>query len=326
MKNIRDIPLVNAHTHAAMVAFRGIAEDLPLQVWLEKHVWPAEKKHVRPDFVYKNAKKAIREMRKNGIEAFCDMYFFEDEVARAAKELKMRAVIGEGLLDFFTPSAKNFDEGLEITEKLLKKYKNDKYVSVAVAPHSIYAVSQNNLVKAKKLAEKYKAIFHIHLAETKAEFDECKKKNGCSPVEYLDKLKILDNKALLAHCVWLTDVDIKILSERKANVAHCPLSNLKLGSGIAPIFKMVEAGVNVCLGTDGAASSNRLDIWEAGKFAALLQKGITSDPTQIPAKCAMEMMSVNGIKAFGLEEINGRSNRDILREIGETKDFSYLYN
>ena len=320
------LPLINAHTHAAMVAFRGQAEDLPLQVWLEKHIWPAEAKHVNPKFIYEHAKKAIKEMKKNGIAAFCDMYFFEDEVARAAKELKIYVVIGEVILDFPTPGAKNADEALEITEKLLKKYKNDKYVKVAVAPHSIYAVSKENLIKAKKLAKKYNAPFHIHLAETKVEFNECKKKNKCTPVEYLDRLGIVDSKAILAHCIWVTDKDIEILAKRKANVVHCPLSNLKLGSGIAPVAKMIKAGVNVCLGTDGAASSNRLDIWEAGKIAALLQKGIIGNPTEIPAKMAVEMMTINGLRALGIKKIGGKLLKDIKRNINNTKDFSCIYH
>lgn len=265
-------------------------------------------------------------MRKNGIEAFCDMYFFEEEVARAASEFKMHVVIGEVILDFPTPSAKNADEALQITEKLLKKYKNDKYVSVAVAPHSIYTVSKENLIKAKKLAKKYNAPIHIHLAETKFEFDECMKKNKCTPVEYLDKLKVLDSRSILAHCVWLTDKDIKILAKRKANVVHCPLSNLKLGSGIAPVAKMIKEGVNVCLGTDGAASSNRLDIWEAGKFAALLQKGITNDPTQITARTAIEMMTINGMRTLGLGRINGITQAQARKNLNDIKEFSFLYN
>ena len=312
------LPLVNVHTHAAMVAFRGMAEDLPLKTWLEDHIWPAEKKYVNPGFVYKNAKKAIREMKKNGIGAFCDMYFFASEVARAAKEMKMPVVIGEVILDFPTASYKNADEAFVIVEKQLKKFKNDRYVKVAVAPHSIYAVSRENLLKAKKLAEKYNAPIHIHLSETKFEFDECKKKNKCTPVEYLDKLGILNSKSILAHCVWLTDKDIKILSKRKANVVHCPLSNLKLGSGIAPVSKLVEAGVNVCLGTDGAASSNRLDIFEAGKFAALLQKGINHDASCLSAKIAVRMMTENGMKALGIK----MKNLDMATRV----DHSFLYS
>jgi 5-methylthioadenosine/S-adenosylhomocysteine deaminase len=326
MKENIKIPLVNAHTHAAMVAFRGMAEDKPLKIWLEKYIWPAEAKSVRPKFVYENTKKAIQEMQKNGIRAFCDMYFFEEEVARAAKEMKMRVLIGEAILDFPTPSAKNANETLEITEKLLKKYKNDPYVKVAVAPHSIYALSKENLLKAKNLARKYKAPFHIHLSETKYEFDECLRENKMTPVEYLDKLGILDEKALLVHCVWLTDKDINIIFKRKANVIHCPLSNMKLGSGIAPISKLIKKGVNVALGTDGAASSNRLDIWEAGKFSALMEKGVANDPAILSSKTYFEMMSVNGLRALGYKSFEKKTIESIKKEIEKIRDFSLLYN
>jgi len=326
MKDNFNLPLVNAHTHAAMVAFRGRAEDLPLQDWLERHIWPAEKKEINPRFIFENTKKAIREMQKNGIRIFSDMYFFEEEVARAAKTMKMHVVIGEGILDFPTPSAKNAGEALKITERLIKKYKNDPYVKVAIAPHSIYTVSRENLIEAKRLAKKYNTLFHIHLSETKFEFDQCRKKNKCTPVEYLDKLGLLDEKAVLAHCVWLTEKDIEILAKRKANVVHCPLSNLKLGSGIAPVPKMIIAGVNVCLGTDGAASSNRLDIFEAGKFAALLHKGIANNPEIIPARTAIQMMSVDGIRALGYKKFGDKSIYQIEKIIEKTDDLSFLYN
>lgn len=284
-----------------------------------------EKKNVNPDFVYKNAKLAIQEMRKNGIKAFADMYFFEDEVARAAEELEMHAVVGEAILDFPSPSAKNADEALEITEKLILKHRNNPYISVAVAPHSIYAVSKDNLVKAKRLAEKYQTLYHIHLAETKFEFDECLKANGYTPVGYLDKLGILDENTILAHCVWATDEDIDILAKRGVKVAHCPLSNLKLGSGIAPVSKMVKKGVAVALGTDGAASSNRLDIWEAGKFASLLQKGIVNDPAIIPAKEAIKMMTINGMKALNIKEIDGKRVKDIEDELDNFQNCNLIY-
>jgi 5-methylthioadenosine/S-adenosylhomocysteine deaminase len=325
MKNIFNFPLVNCHTHAAMVAFRGLAEDVPLREWLEKYIFPMEKEKVNPTFVYEQTKIAIKEMQKNGIKVFCDMYFFEDQVARAAQELKMRVVIGEGILDSPTPSAENPDEALKITENLLNKYKNNTYVSVAVSPHSIYTVSKENLIKAKNLAKKYNAIYHIHLAETKMEFDECLKNNNLTPTAYLDKLGVLDEKTVLAHCVWLNDEDIDIIAKRKSKVAHCPLSNLKLGSGIAPISKMIEKGITVALGTDGAASSNRLDIWEAGKFAALLQKGINHDPTKISAKKAIEIMTINGLKALGINSLEGKSISEIEKEILNIKDFNFLY-
>jgi 5-methylthioadenosine/S-adenosylhomocysteine deaminase len=325
MKQDFKLPLVNAHTHAAMIAFRGLAEDVSLDEWLNKYIFPMEKEKVNPKFVYEQTKIAIKEMQKNGIKAFNDMYFFEDEVAKAAEEMKVRVVIGEGILDFPTPSAKTPEEALEITEKLLEKYKNNPFVSVAVAPHSIYTVSPEILIKAKKLAQKYNAIYHIHLSETKKEFDDCLKKNKLTPVGFLEKLRLLDEKTILAHCLWVTDEDIEILSNKKVNVVHCPLSNLKLGSGIAPISKMIEAGINVALGTDGAASSNRLDIWEAGKIAALLQKGINQNPTKIPAKEVIKMMTINGMKALEIKEISNKSIFEIEEELSRDESYNFLY-
>jgi len=237
----------------------------------------------------------------------------------------MRVVIGEGILDFQTPSSRNPEEALEITEKLLNKYRNNPYVSVAVVPHSIYTVSPETLIKAKKLAEKYNTIYHIHLAETKKEFDECLEKNKVTPVGFLDKLGLLDEKTILAHCVWVTDEDIEILSRKKVNVVHCPLSNLKLGSGIAPVSKMLEKGINVALGTDGAASSNRLDVWEAGKIAALLQKGINQNPTKVSAREAIKMMTINGLKALGIKKIDDRSIFEIEEEFSKNENYNFLY-
>lgn len=321
-----DIPLINAHTHAAMIAFRGIAEDIPLDRWLNDHIWPIEKEKINPYFIYEETKKAILEMGKNGIRAFSDMYFFEEEVARASEELGMYAVIGEVILDFPTPSAKDPEEALEKTETLIKRYKDNRFVSAAVAPHSIYALSEKYLIKSKELARKYGAIFHIHAAETEKEFDECIGKNNLTPIGYMDKIGLLDEKSVLAHCIWITDEDIKIISERKAHVIHCPLSNLKLGSGIAPVAKLLKAGVNVCLGTDGAASSNRLDIWEAGKIASLLQKGANHDPTLVSAKEAVRMMTINGLKALGINEIDGRKISELERLIDKKDNFNFLYH
>lgn len=321
------LPLINCHTHAAMVAFRGLAEDLALQEWLENYIWPAEQKHISPNFVYEHTKKAIEEMKRNGIKMFADMYFFEDEVARAAKELEMNVLIGEGLIDFPTPSAKNFDEGLEVTERLINKYRSDNWVKVAVSPHSIYTVSEENLIKAKLLADKYGVIYHIHLAETQRELEDCQIKHGLTPTQYLDKLKILDDRTILAHAVYLNDEDMQIVGKRGAKIIHCPLSNAKLGSGIAPIAKMVEQGITVALGTDGAASSNRLDIWEAGKIAALLQKASNSNPTLLPVREVVKMMTVNGLETLGFNEFEGKTAKEFKERIeSEENNFDHLYH
>lgn len=318
-------PLINAHTHAAMVGFRGLAEDLPLKTWLEEYIWPMEKTRINPEFIYKETKKAIKEMQKNGIEAFCDMYFFEEEVARAAIELKMPVMIGEVLLDFPTPSAENTKKALAKTEDLLKKYNNHPVVTVAVAPHSIYALSKKNLLEIKSLVKKYKAPVHIHCSETRYEVEKCIKDHGMTPVAYLDDLGLLNERCILAHCTWVTDNDIAILARRKANVVHCPLSNLKLGSGIAPITKLLREGVNVALGTDGAASSNRLDIWEAGKYAALLQKGVTNEPANISLRETYKMMSINGMKALGMDSLKNRSLEEIERRMSGMGKSVLLY-
>ena len=320
-----NLPLVNCHCHAPMIAFRGMAEDRPLQEWLEKYIWPEEKRAVNPKMVRAQTRKAIKEMKGNKIAAFCDMYFFEDEVAKVAIEEKMPVVIGEGLLDFPMPSYKTFEEGLEITKNLLEKYKSHPLVKVSVAPHSIYTVSTQHLVEAKKLAEKYKAIYQIHCAETKKEFDDCQKKYKKTPVQYLDSLGVLNERTLLAHCVWLDKKDIEIIAKRKARVVYCPLSNSKLGSGIAPVAELLKNDVLVCLGTDGAASSNRLDIWEAGKYGALLQKVANLDATVLPVKKVVEMMTINGMKALGFDSLNNADIKEWGKRI-QKGDFSYLYN
>lgn len=324
LKNL-NLALVNAHCHAAMTAFRGLAEDKPLKIWLEKYIWPMEKKAVNPGMVRKQTKIAIREMKRNKIAFFVDMYFFEDEVAKAAIEEKMPVLIGEVLVDFPSPSYKNFQEGLALTENLLRKYRNHPLVKVSVAPHSIYSLSQAHLIEAKKLAKKYNVIFQIHCSETKQEFDDCLKKHRRTPVQYLDHLGALDKKTLLFHCVWLTAKDIEILSRRKASVVHCPLSNAKLGSGIAPIRQLIENNVLVCLGTDGAASSNRLDIWEAGKYAALFQKAAALNPQVLPVKEIIKMMTINAMKALGLKTLKGKNINQWKKEI-EKNDYSFLYH
>lgn len=318
-----DLPLVNAHAHAAMVGFKGKAEDLPLDKWLRDVIWPLEAKEVNPAFVYEKTKEAIEEMRGNGIGAFMDMYFYEDEVARDCEELQMPVVLGEGLIDL--KGQEVFDRDLEKTEMLLEKYKDHPFIKVSVAPHSPYTVSGPNLVMAKELARKYDAVYQIHVAETKKEVEDCLKEHGMTPVAYLDSLGVLDSKTVLVHCVHITDEDISLIASRKCFVVHCPLSNLKLGSGIAPVAKLLKAGVIVALGTDGSASSNRLDIWEAGKFAALLQKGINQDASLLPVREVIRMMTVNGMKALGFEKIDGKTVEEIEREI-EKGDFVDLYN
>ncbi|MCK9578071.1 amidohydrolase [bacterium] len=322
MKRKFELPLINAHTHAAMVAFRGKGEDMPLHNWLNDCIWPMEGELINPEFIYSNTELAITEMKKNGIKAFMDMYFYEDEVAKAVIENDFLAVIGEGLIDIRGQDV--FDNDIKRTEELLIKYKENKNIIVSVAPHSPYTVNEDNLLKAKDIARKHNAIYQIHISETKKEVDDSIKKHNLTPVEYLNKLGVLDEKTILVHCVWLTSKDIAIISEKGCSVVHCPLSNLKLGSGIAPIKDIINAGINVAIGTDGAASSNRLDVWEAGKFCALLQKGVNCDSSLLPVRKVIEMMTINGMKALGINSVKGKSISDIEAKI-KNDDFNFLY-
>lgn len=317
-------PLINAHTHAAMVAFRGLAEDLGLEEWLTRHIWPLERQ-LTPEKVYQSTRAAIREMRTNGIRLFADMYFFQEQVAQAAIDEAMPVVLGEGLLDFPTPSSPTPEEALATTERLIRTYQNHPLVSVAVAPHAIYTVSRDNLMKAKELAVRYDVPFHIHVAETEKEVQDCINTHDATPIGYLAEAGILDHRTILAHAVWLTDADIALIARAESHVVHCPLSNMKLASGIAPITRLLAAGVNVALGTDGAASSNRLDIWEAGKIAALLAKVASQDPASITARDAVRMMTVNGMRALGITEIEGQTPDHWASRIARHPGFEFLY-
>lgn len=320
-----NLPLVNAHTHSAMIDFRWKAEDLCLEKWLQEYIWPMEAKYVNEQFVYENTKLAIIEMKNKWIRLINDMYWYQDYAAKAAQELGMNYILWLPIINFPAPWVKSWEEWLQETERLIIKYQNDELIKVAVAPHSIYATSEELLIKAKQLSEKYQTIFHIHIAESKQEFDDSMKNNWCSPIKYLHNLWILNNRCILAHCVWLTDEDIDIIAQSWASVAHCPLSNLKLWSGVAPIAKLLDKWVNICLWTDSAASSNRLDIWEAGKIAWLLQKWITNNPEVLPTKQIIKMMTINWMKALWFRELDGKSIEEIESVIDNEENYNYLY-
>jgi 5-methylthioadenosine/S-adenosylhomocysteine deaminase len=291
---------INTHTHAAMAYFRGLADDLPLESWLSGHIWPAEAKHVNPRFVRQASELACLEMAMAGTTCFADMYFFEDEVAGAAADFGLRAVIGEGILDFPTPNAKTPDDGLRVTGELLAKYQGNELISVAVAPHSIYTVNGENLKKCAELAQASNAILHIHLSETQKEVEDALRDFKKTPVEYLEDAGVLSGNVLAAHAVWLDRTEVRLMAERKAKVSHNPASNLKLASGIAPISAMIAAGVTVGIGTDGAASNNSLDLISDMKLAGLLHKGIALDPTCLKAREILKMATVNGADCLGL--------------------------
>jgi len=293
--------LVNSHTHISMSIFRGIAEDLPLMTWLKEYIFPVEAKLTR-DWVYWGAKLSIIEMIKSGTGVFCDMYIFEPEVIRAVKESGLRALLGEGLFDFPSPGYGPLEKGLELTESLLKEFERDSFINIAVSPHTLYTCSKETVKKCISLAEKYQAHLHIHLSENAEEVSVVKERYGKTPIKVMEEIGGLNENLICAHCVKLEEEEVELLFKHKANPVHCPESNLKLGSGIAPISKMIRRGINVCLGTDGPASNNDLDMFSEMRTASLLQKGVNEDPAILSAKDVFKMATENGALALGFEK------------------------
>ena len=297
--------LVNTHTHAAMVHFRGLADDLPLKVWLEEHIWPAEGRWLSPEFVSDAVELACLEMLRSGITVYNDMYFFGDAVARATKKVGMRAVVGVGILDFPSKSANTTDEYFANAENFIRAWKGDELIVPNIAPHAPYTCSPENMLRAKKVAEHYDVPLHVHLSETQWEVGEIQKRYGRTPIALLESIGFLDQRVLAAHCVWPTDEEIGILAQRNVGVSHCIESNLKLASGIAPVTKMLKAGVRVTFGTDGAASNNDLNVLSEMSTAAKVHKAVSGDPTSLSAKQAMLMATRWGAEAIGLGGVTG---------------------
>jgi 5-methylthioadenosine/S-adenosylhomocysteine deaminase len=298
--------LINTHTHAAMSLFRGIADDRVLQDWLEHYIFPAEAKNVSPDFVRWGTRLACLEMLLSGTTTFTDMYYFEDVVAEVAKEAGMRGVLGETVIGFPVADAKTPADALKLSETFLKRWANDPLVVPAIAPHALYTNSPETLVAARKLANQYNAPVLIHLAETKKENDDAREKYGKSATQELESIRFFEGRTLAAHGVWLDDADIATLKAHTVGVAHCPSSNMKLSSGAAPVPKLRLAGVSVGLGPDGPAGSNNdFNMFEEMDLAAKLQKLVTMDPQALPARAVIDMATIDGAKALGLEKLTG---------------------
>lgn len=297
--------LINTHTHAAMVYFRGIADDQPLKEWLENHIWPAENRWLSPEFISDAIGLACLEMLKGGVTAYNDMYFYEDAAAGTTKRIGMRAVLGAGILDFPTKSAYTTDEYFLNAESFIKNWKGDNLITPCIAPHALYTCGPETLKRARRVADTYDVPIHIHLSETRWEMEEIRNRYSMMPVVYLESLGFLDERVLAAHCVWLTDHEIEILSERNAGVSHCIESNLKLASGIAPVVKMLKAGVKVTFGSDGAASNNDLNILSEMSTAAKLHKAVSEDPTALDAKTALLMATRWGAEVLELGKVTG---------------------
>lgn len=294
--------LINTHTHAPMVMFRGLADDLKLSDWLEKYIFPAEAKTVSPAFVRTGTRLAALEMIESGTTTFADMYYFEDEIARTTREAGLRGVLGETIIKFPVADAKTPAESLARAERLIQEFRHDDLIVPAVAPHSMYALDAGSLRASEALARKYDVPLLIHVAETEEEVTNARAQLHATPVAYLDSLGLLGPHTLAAHGVWVSDADIAILKRTGTGVSHNPESNMKLASGAAPVTKYLAAGVKLGLGTDGAASNNDLDMFGAMRQAAFLAKVTTRDPTAVPAKTALAMATIGGARALGMEQ------------------------
>jgi 5-methylthioadenosine/S-adenosylhomocysteine deaminase len=295
--------LINTHTHAAMSLFRGIADDLKLQDWLEKFIFPAEAKNLSPEFVRWGTRLGCLEMLLGGTTTFTDMYYFEDVVAEVTKEAGMRGVLGETIIGFPVADNKTPADALQFTEKYLTRFHNDPLVVAAVAPHALYTNSDETLKAARALANKYDAPLVIHLSETKKENDDALAQRHMTPTKVLDSLGVLSGRTIAAHCVWVDEADRAILKARNVGVAHCPSSNMKLASGVAPIVSMLAMDIAVGLGPDGPAGSNNdFNLFEEMDLAAKLAKVSTNDPRALPATAALEMATIRGARALGLEK------------------------
>ena len=297
--------LINTHTHAAMVYFRGMSDDLPLKEWLENHIWPAESRWLSPEFIADSVELACLEMLKAGITTYNDMYFYEDAAGEVTKNIGMRAVLGVGILDFPTKTAQTQDEYFANAEKFIRDWKHEELITPCIAPHALYTCGPDSLKRARKVADKFDVPIHVHLSETKTEVEEIQRQFSMPPVEYLESIGFLDERVLAAHCVWLADGEIEKLAEKQVGVSHCVESNLKLASGIAPVVKMLKTGVKVTFGTDSAASNNDLNILSEMSTAAKLHKAIAHDPTVLDAKSVLLMATRWGAEVLGLGNTTG---------------------
>jgi len=294
---------INGHTHVPMTLFRGLHDDVTLDDWLRKYIFPAEAKNVTEEFVRWGTRLAAAEQIRAGVTTFADMYYFEDAVAEETKAAGMRGVLGETFIDFPAPDNKNEAAMLAYTENFLKKWQGDPLIHAAAAPHSIYTCSRKTLEDASGLARKYHAPILIHVAEMKKERDDSEKQNGVSPVQYLDKVGVLGPDVVAAHCIFVDAADSKTLAERQVGCVHNPSSNMMLASGVSPVREMREAGVAVGLGTDGPAGSNNdLDLMEEMDLAAKLAKITHMDPLALNAKAVVEMATIDGARALHMDK------------------------
>jgi 5-methylthioadenosine/S-adenosylhomocysteine deaminase len=311
--------LVNTHTHLPMTLFRGLADDLPLDVWLNQNIFPAESDHINPDNVRWGTLLACVEMLLSGTTTCCDGYFFEDQVAAAVQTSGMRAILAQGVIDFPAPGVPNPEENIEIPKRYAAKWQNvSSLITPSIFCHSAYTCSATTLKKVKSLCVENGLLLQIHAAETRKECQQIQKEHQATPIRYLDQLGILDENTLLVHCVWVNNQDIEIIAARKAGISHNAESNAKLASGIAPTPKFLKSGISVGLGTDGCASNNNLDLFHEMDMVAKLHKAEKFDPTTMDAKTVVRMATITGARAIGLDRQVGSL------EVGKQADLIVL--
>jgi 5-methylthioadenosine/S-adenosylhomocysteine deaminase len=308
--------LINCHAHAAMSLMRGLADDLPLMPWLEQHIWPAERNVVSPSFVHDGTLLACAEMLSGGITTFNDMYFYPESAAMASIKAGLRANLGLMVLEFPTNYANNAEDYIDKGTAAKDQLRDEPTISFSFAPHAPYTVSDATFSQINTLSAQLDIGIHTHLHETQAEISQSEQAYGMRPLTRLANLGLLNSSLILAHCVHLNQAEIKLLAEHGCSIVHCPSSNLKLASGIAPIAEYSRNGINIGLGTDGAASNNRLDMFTEMRLAALLAKGQSGDATVISAHQALEMATINGAKALGMDDKIGSI------EIGKLADLT----
>ena len=297
--------LINLHTHAAMSLMRGIADDLPLMEWLQKHIWPAESAHLSPQFVYDGTRLACAEMLKGGVTCFNDMYFYPEAAAKAAAEMGMRASLGITTLEFPTPFASDADDYIDKGLAVRERWHDHPLVNFCLAPHAPYTVSDGTFERILTLSEQLNLPIHCHIHETRQEIEESLRQYGQRPLARLHKLGLLGPGFIGVHAVHLNEDEIRLLAETGSHVAHCPTSNLKLASGFSPVVQMRQAGIPVGLGTDGAASNNRLDLFGEMRLASLLAKGLSNDASALPAGEVLRMATLDAASALGLAHTIG---------------------
>jgi len=310
--------LVNCHTHAPMTLLRGYADDLDLHVWLQDHIWPAEREFVGPGFVRDGTRLAIAEMFRSGTTCFNDMYFFPEAAIEACCEAGIRASIGLIVIEFETAWARDAAEYIERGQQLYEAFRSEPLISFALAPHAPYTVSDRTLQRIAELSANLRAPVHTHLLETEWEIKQSLQQHDLSPMARLEQLGLLNSRLQAVHMTQLSAEDIDRVAQAGAHVIHCPQSNLKLASGFCPLAALQQAGVNVALGTDGAASNNNLDLLSEGQTAALLGKGVSGDARVVEAFEVLEMLTINGARALGLDDRIGSI------EVGKQADLCAL--